>query len=170
VKTSSRRTGSTLDFGQSSVSDMCPTRSVRVERRFDKQFDLAHARTTALGASNVKRIARLQSQERVTNRINSTEHRSLRGGYAKGLRGRLPSKFWPELRIRNAAAQTRTVSGGWLWPGRRELSCYFKYMERARIPEFESYDPSHAVVSPHRDWYEKVPSRIAAPGLWSVLL
>jgi hypothetical protein len=54
---------------------------------------------------------------------------------------------WPELRIRNAAARTRIVSGGWLWPGRRELSRYFKYMARGRIPEFESYDPSHAVVS-----------------------
>jgi hypothetical protein len=70
-----------------------------------------------------------------------------RGGYAKSLCGRLPSKFWPELRIRNAAAQTRIVSGGWLWPGRRELSCYFKYMARGRIPEFESHHPSHAVVS-----------------------
>jgi hypothetical protein len=39
------------------------------------------------------------------------------------------------------------VSGGWLWPGRRELSCYFKYMARGGIPEFESHDPSHAVVS-----------------------
>jgi hypothetical protein len=27
------------------------------------------------------------------------------------------------------------------------LSCYFKYMARGRIPEFESYHPSHAVVS-----------------------
>jgi len=115
---------------------------------------LAHARTTALGASNVKRIARLQSQERVTNRINSTDRRvdeaqrhSQHGGCAKSLCGRLPPKAWPELRIRNAAARTRIVSGGWLWPGRRELSCYFKYMARGRIPEFESHHPSHAVVS-----------------------
>jgi hypothetical protein len=47
----------------------------------------------------------------------------------------------------NAAAQTRIVSDGRLWPGRRELSRYFKYMARARIPEFESYHPSHAVGS-----------------------
>jgi hypothetical protein len=53
----------------------------------------------------------------------------------------------PELRIRKAAARRRIVSGGWIWPGRRELSCYFKYMARGRIPEFESYHPSHAVVS-----------------------
>src|ERR1700682_5636604 len=66
---------------------------------------------------------------------------------AKSLCARLPPKFWPELRIRNAAAQTRIVSGGWLWPGRRELSCYFKYMARGRIPEFESHHPSHVVVS-----------------------
>jgi hypothetical protein len=46
----------------------------RHQIRFDEQFDLAHARTTALGASNVKRIARFQSQDRVTNRINSIEH------------------------------------------------------------------------------------------------
>ena len=51
----------------------------------------------------------------------------------------------PELRIRKAAARRRIVSGGWIWPGRRELSCYFKYMARGRIPEFESYHPSHAV-------------------------
>jgi hypothetical protein len=65
----------------------------------------------------------------------------------QSLGGRLPTKSWPELRIRNAAARTRIVSGGWLWPGRRESSCYFKYMACARIPEFESYDPSHTVVS-----------------------
>jgi hypothetical protein len=44
----------------------------------------------------------------------------------------------PELRIRKAAARTRIVSGGWIWPGRRELSCYFKYMARGRIPEVVS--------------------------------
>jgi hypothetical protein len=45
----------------------------RHQIRFDQQFDLAHARTTALGAANVKRIARLQSRDRVTSRINSTQ-------------------------------------------------------------------------------------------------
>jgi len=59
---------------------------------------------------------------------------------------RLP-KSWPELCIRNAAAQTRIVSGGWLWPGRRELSRHFKYMACVRTPEFESSHPSHAVRS-----------------------
>jgi hypothetical protein len=62
-------------------------------------------------------------------------------------RGWLVDGWGAELRIRNAAAQTRMVSGGWLWSGRRELSCNFKYMARGRIPEFESYHPSHAVVS-----------------------
>jgi hypothetical protein len=56
-------------------------------------------------------------------------------------------KSWPELRIRKTAAQTRIVSGGGFWPIRRELSRHFKYMARGRIPEFESYHPSHAVVS-----------------------
>jgi hypothetical protein len=54
------------------------------------------------------------------------------------LKGLWP-KSWPELRIRSAAAQTRIVSAGRLWPGRRELSRLFKYMACARIPEFESY-------------------------------
>ena len=37
----------------------------RHQIRFDEPFDLAHARTTALGTVNVKQIERLQSQERV---------------------------------------------------------------------------------------------------------
>ena len=37
----------------------------RHQIRFDEQFDLVHARTTALGTVNVKQIERLQSQERV---------------------------------------------------------------------------------------------------------
>jgi hypothetical protein len=99
-------------------------------------------------AARFGRIARLQSQERVTNRINSTEHAARNVADAPKVScGRLPPKSWPELRIRNAAARPRIVSGGWLWPGRRELSCYFKYMARGRISEFESYHPSHAVVS-----------------------
>jgi hypothetical protein len=57
-------------------------------------------------------------------------------------------KSWPKLRVRNAAAQTRIVSGGEFGRGGRELSRHFKYMACARIPEFESYHPSHAVVSP----------------------
>src|SRR6202163_4716132 len=44
-------------------------------------------------------------------------------------------------------SSTRIVSGGGFWPIRRELSRHFKYMARGRIPEFESYHPSHAVVS-----------------------
>jgi hypothetical protein len=53
----------------------------------------------------------------------------------------------PELRIPSAAAQARIVSGGEFWPSQRELSRLFKYMACARIPEFESYHPSQAVVS-----------------------
>jgi hypothetical protein len=65
-----------IGFLNSSSADADGDRKVafRHQIRFDEQFDLAHARTTALGASNVKLIARLQSQDRVTNRINSTEH------------------------------------------------------------------------------------------------
>src|SRR6266540_5591651 len=37
----------------------------------------------------------------------------------------------PELRTPNAAAQTRTVSGGAFWPSRGESSRHFKYMARA---------------------------------------
>jgi hypothetical protein len=99
-------------------------------------------------AARFGRIARLQSQEHVTNRINSTEHAARNVADAPKVScGRLPPKSWPELRIRNAAVRPRIVSGGWLWPGRRELSCYFKYMARGRIPEFESYDPSQPVQS-----------------------
>jgi hypothetical protein len=54
-------------------------------------------------------------------------------------------KSQPELRIPNAAAQTRIVSGGEFWPSRRELSRYLKYLALARIPEFESSHPSQAV-------------------------
>jgi hypothetical protein len=46
------------------------------------------------------------------------------------------------------AAQTRMVSGGEFWPIQRELSRHLKYIARARIPEFESSHPSHAVRSP----------------------
>src|SRR6266478_4453712 len=48
----------------------------------------------------------------------------------------------PELRIPNAAAQTRMVSAGGFWPSKRQLSQHLKYMARARISEFESYMPS----------------------------
>jgi len=37
------------------------------------------------------------------------------------------------------------VSAGDCWPSQQELSRYLKYMARARIPEFESDMPSHAV-------------------------
>jgi hypothetical protein len=56
-------------------------------------------------------------------------------------------KSWPELRIRKPAAHTRIVSGGESCPSQRELSRHLKYIDCVRIPEFESYDPSHAVVS-----------------------
>jgi hypothetical protein len=53
----------------------------------------------------------------------------------------------PELRIANAAAQTRMVSAGEFCPSRRELSRHLKYIALARIPEFESYHPSQTVRS-----------------------
>jgi hypothetical protein len=65
--------------------------------------------------------------------------------HTRRLRGML--KSWPELRIRNPAAQARIVSDGRLWPGRRELSRLFKYMACGRISEFESSHPSQAVFS-----------------------
>src|SRR5258708_35704740 len=45
------------------------------------------------------------------------------------------AKSRPELRIPTAAAQTRVVSGGEVWPIQRELSRHLKYMTRARISE-----------------------------------
>jgi hypothetical protein len=57
-------------------------------------------------------------------------------------------RSWPQAPScvsANAAAQTRIVSFGRRWPGRRELSHLFKYMACARIPEFESSHPSHGV-------------------------
>jgi hypothetical protein len=53
----------------------------------------------------------------------------------------------PELRLPNAAAQTRMVSGGEFWPIQRELSRHLKYIARVRIPEFESDHPSQAAQS-----------------------
>src|SRR5437870_325990 len=46
---------------------------LRVQVSFDEQLDVAHERITALGALTVKEIAWLQSQNALTNRINSTE-------------------------------------------------------------------------------------------------
>jgi len=43
-----------------------------------------------------------------------------------------------ELRIPNAAAQTRIVSGGPFGRAKESLSRHLKYMAGARIPEFES--------------------------------
>src|SRR5258705_10722908 len=57
------------------------------------------------------------------------------------------AKSRPELRIPTAAAQTRVVSGGEVWPIQRELSRHLKYMARARISEFESSQASQAVSS-----------------------
>jgi hypothetical protein len=58
-----------------------------------------------------------------------------------------PSTVGPELLLPDAAARTRTVSGGQFWPSRGELSRHIKCMARARIPEFESYMPSQPVRS-----------------------
>src|SRR5260221_1533176 len=57
------------------------------------------------------------------------------------------AKSRPDLRTPIAAAQTRVVSGGEVWPIQRELSRHLKYMARARISEFESSQASHAVQS-----------------------
>jgi hypothetical protein len=53
-----------------------------------------------------------------------------------------------ELRIPNAAAQTRRVSGGPFGRAKESLSRHLKYMAGARISEFESYMPSQPVRSP----------------------
>ena len=53
-----------------------------------------------------------------------------------------------ELRISDAAAQTRIVSGGPVGRAKVSLSRDLNYMAGARIPEFESYHPSHAVGCP----------------------
>ena len=59
-------------------------------------------------------------------------------------RAEMPAEI-DQLGIAGAAAQTRMVSAGDFWPSQQELSRDLKYMARARIPEFESYMPSHAV-------------------------
>jgi hypothetical protein len=65
----------------------------------------------------------------------------------QNVRAEMPAEI-DQLGIAGAAAQTRMVSAGEFWPSRQELSRELKYMARARIPEFESYMPSHAVRSP----------------------
>jgi hypothetical protein len=51
-----------------------------------------------------------------------------------------------ELRISYAGGQTRIVSGGPVGRAQVSLSRDLNYMAGARIREFESYHPSHAVV------------------------
>src|SRR5258706_3415770 len=83
-----------------------------------------------------------------------------------------PGEFWSqrlfglcrppwsaELRLANAAAQTRMVSGGPFWPNQRELSRHLKYIALERIPEFESSHPSHAVRSPPLDFVLKLSNK-----------
>jgi hypothetical protein len=53
----------------------------------------------------------------------------------------------PELRISEAAAQTRIVSGDPFGQAERRLSRDLNYMAGARIREFESCMPSQAVRS-----------------------
>ena len=65
----------------------------------------------------------------------------------QNVRAEMPAEI-DQLGIAGAAAQTRMVSAGEFWPSQQELSRDLKYMARARIPEFESYMPSHAVGSP----------------------
>ena len=71
------------------------------------------------------------------------------------------AKSRPELRIPTAAAQTRVVSGGEVWPIQRELSRHLKYMARARISEFESYHLSQAVRSPPANIRKRPPAGAA---------
>jgi hypothetical protein len=53
--------------------------------------------------------------------------------------------YGQKIHLGRFRGQPRIVSGGEYWPGQRGLSQYFKYMARARISEFESSHPSHAV-------------------------
>jgi len=62
----------------------------------------------------------------------------------QNVRAEMPAEI-DQLGIAGAAAQTGMVSAGEFWPSQQELSRDLKYMARARIPEFESYMPSHAV-------------------------
>ena len=62
----------------------------------------------------------------------------------QNVRAQMPAEI-DQLGIAGAAAQTRMVSAGEFWPSQQELSRDLKYMARARIPEFESDMPSHAV-------------------------
>jgi len=62
----------------------------------------------------------------------------------QNVRAEMPAEI-DQLGIAGAAAQTRMVSAGEFWPSQQELSRDLKYMARARIPEFESDMPSHAV-------------------------
>jgi len=64
----------------------------------------------------------------------------------QNVRAEMPAEI-DQLGIAGAAAQTRMVSAGEFWPSQQELSRDLKYMARARIPEFESDMPSHAVWS-----------------------
>ena len=47
--------------------------ALRAKVSLDQQFDVVHKRTTALVALKVKEFARWQSQNALTNQINSTE-------------------------------------------------------------------------------------------------
>jgi len=62
----------------------------------------------------------------------------------QNVRAEMPAEI-DQLGIAGAAAQTRMVSAGAFWPSQQQLSRDLKYMARARIPEFESDMPSHAV-------------------------
>src|SRR5262249_21974991 len=61
---------------------------------------------------------------------------------------KIPAEPSPELRIPNAAAQTRVVSMAGIRLGSWESSPAFKGIICDDISEFESYMPSHAVGSP----------------------
>ena len=54
----------------------------------------------------------------------------------------------PELRLRNAAAQTRIVSAARIRLDSRKFVRLFKQIICGDVSEFESHVPSHAVRSP----------------------
>jgi hypothetical protein len=118
---------------EQAMIEFVPSGYISIREALSRSIWRMRARPLA-GASSVKRIGRLQGTCLGSEQSNATDRSSV-------------PKSWPELRIRKTAAQTRIVSGGGFWPIRRELSRHFKYMARGRIPEFESYHPSHAVVS-----------------------
>src|SRR6476646_2749765 len=62
----------------------------------------------------------------------------------QNVRAEMPAEI-DQLGIAGAAAQRRMVSAGEFCPSQQQVSRDLQYMARARLPEFESDLPSHAV-------------------------